>query len=380
MKLSKKIFSLALIFTLVLTLAIGCSNDDASEDPDENPDTGNGESIIDEDFTYSTGLDENGFWEGITALDYVTLPDYMGIEVPEDVTTVSDEALQNQIDGLLNEFMEEIEVTNRDIEDGDKVNIDYVGKVDGETFEGGDTQGEGTDVIVGQTNYIDDFIEQLIGKTPGDTYDIEVTFPEDYGQDDLNGKDAVFTTTINYIVEEEKPELTDQFVVDNLGDDFGYSSVSDMEESVRSDMKSSAISNYLQSFLIENSEISEVPESIKDYSKNNMLLVYQEQAAQYGMSLEEFLKNGLGVESVDDLFDMYEDQHIQNSNMFLVMQAIAEDAEITVSEEDMSEYFSNQMGVDDFSQLEEHYGGPYLKLNVLHATVLEMVEENAVLE
>lgn len=380
MKLSKKIFSLALIFTLVFTLAIGCSNDDTSEDPNETPDAGEGESILDEDFTYSTGLNDNGHWGGITALDYVTLPDYLGIEIPEDVYTVSDEALQKQIDGIMAEYTKQIEITDRDVVDGDTVNIDYVGKVDGEVFEGGDTQGEGTDVIIGQTNYIDDFIEQLIGKTPGETYDIEVTFPEDYGQDHLNGKDAVFTTTINYIVEEEEQELTDQFVIDNLGESFGFTSVSDMKESIRSDMQSSAISNYLQSYLIENSEISEVPESIKEYSQNNMLLVYQEQASQYGMSLDEFLKNGLGVESVDDLFEMYKDQHAQNANMFLVMQAIAEDAGITVNEGHMGEYFSKHMGMDDYSQFEDHYGGPYLKLNVLHAKVLEMVEENAVLE
>src|SRR6056297_2531345 len=115
MKLSKKIFSLALIFTLVFTLAIGCSNDDASEDPNETPGTGDGESILDENFTYSTGLDDSGRWEGITALDYVTLPDYLGIEVPEDVYTVSDEALQKQIDGIMAEYTKQVEVTDRDV-------------------------------------------------------------------------------------------------------------------------------------------------------------------------------------------------------------------------------------------------------------------------
>jgi trigger factor len=378
MKSIKKILGLSLILTLIFTLAIGCSNDDATEDPS---DTGsNGESILDENFTYSTGIDENGHWEGITASEYVTLPEYMGIEVPENVYTVSDQALQGQIDSIMSNYTERVEITDREVVDGDTVNIDYVGKVDGEEFESGNTQGNGTDVTIGKTSYIDDFLEQLIGRTPGETFDIEVTFPEDYGQEHLNGKDAVFTTTINYIVEEEAAELNDQFVIDNLGADFGFSSVSDMEDSIRSDMQSSAVSSYIQNYLLENSEVTEIPESVKDYSKNNMLLVYSDQAAQYGMSLEDFLKNGLGVNSTEELFDMYSEQFNQNATMFLVFQAIAEDANISVSDDDVAAYFANYMGVEDYSQFEEQYGAPYLKLNVLHSKVVELVEENSTLE
>src|SRR6056297_914975 len=229
MKFSKKILGLSLILALVFTLAVGCSNDDASEDPQDNGN--NEETILDENFTYSTGIDENGHWEGLTALDYVTLPDYIGIEVPQEVYNVTEEALQSQIDSIMTNYTERVEITDREVIDGDTVNIDYVGKIDGEEFESGNTQGNGTDVTIGKTSYIDDFLEQLIGHTPGETFDIEVTFPEDYGQDHLNGKDAVFTTTINYIVEEEAAELNDQFVIDNLGADFGFTSVSDMEES-----------------------------------------------------------------------------------------------------------------------------------------------------
>lgn len=85
------------------------------------------------------------------------------------------------------------------IEDGDTVNIDYVGTIDGVEFEGGNTNENGTDLVIGSGNYIDDFEEQLIGSHPGDTVEVQVTFPEDYGKEDLNGKDAIFTVTINGI-------------------------------------------------------------------------------------------------------------------------------------------------------------------------------------
>lgn len=89
--------------------------------------------------------------------------------------------------------------TSLTIEDGDTVNIDYVGSIDGVEFEGGNTKGNGADLVIGSHTYIDDFEEQLIGHHPGDSVDVTVTFPEDYGKDELNGKEALFKVTVNGI-------------------------------------------------------------------------------------------------------------------------------------------------------------------------------------
>ena len=91
--------------------------------------------------------------------------------------------------------------TSLTVEDGDTVNIDYVGTVDGVEFEGGNTDGNGTDLVIGSGDYIDDFEDQLIGSHPGDTVEVQVTFPDDYGNEELNGKDAVFTVPVNGIYE-----------------------------------------------------------------------------------------------------------------------------------------------------------------------------------
>lgn len=85
------------------------------------------------------------------------------------------------------------------VEDGDTVNIDYVGKIDGTEFDGGSTDGMGTDLIIGSGSYIDDFEEQLIGSHPGDEVEVTVTFPEDYQEADFRGKEAVFDVTVNGI-------------------------------------------------------------------------------------------------------------------------------------------------------------------------------------
>ena len=85
------------------------------------------------------------------------------------------------------------------VQDGDSVNIDYVGSINGVEFDGGSTQGAGATLVIGSGSYIDDFEEQLIGSHPGDEVDVVVTFPEDYGNEELNGKEALFEVTVNGI-------------------------------------------------------------------------------------------------------------------------------------------------------------------------------------
>lgn len=91
--------------------------------------------------------------------------------------------------------------TSLEVKDGDTVNIDYVGSIDGVEFAGGNTQGMGTQLVIGSHSYIDDFEEQLIGHKVGEEVDVLVTFPEDYGKEDLNGKEALFKVVINGIYE-----------------------------------------------------------------------------------------------------------------------------------------------------------------------------------
>lgn len=93
--------------------------------------------------------------------------------------------------------------TSLTVEDGDTVNIDYVGSVDGVEFDGGSTNGQGTDLTIGSELYIDDFEEQLIGSHPGDTVEVNVTFPDDYSSEDLQGQDALFEVTINGIYQND---------------------------------------------------------------------------------------------------------------------------------------------------------------------------------
>ncbi|MBN2883564.1 MAG: FKBP-type peptidyl-prolyl cis-trans isomerase, partial [Clostridia bacterium] len=184
MKKSRKLFLSVVIVALLAFAITGCSTLEST----------------DEKFAFSYGIDEDGTWKGIAALKKVDLCEYEGIMIPASVHAVPEDIIQNEIDGIMESYATDVLVTGRAVEDGDTVNIDYIGRIDGVEFDGGNTQENGTDVTIGVTSYIDDFLEQLIGHSPGETFDVEVTFPENYQEASLSGKDAVFETTINHIL------------------------------------------------------------------------------------------------------------------------------------------------------------------------------------
>jgi trigger factor len=364
MKKHTTLLSLILVIVLALFAFAGCST---SQD-----------TIT--DFSYSGGIDDNGFWEDITALDYVELCDYESISIPSDIHEVTDEAIQTEIDTILANYESDTQVVDRAVESNDTVNIDYVGSIDGVEFDGGSTGGAGVDVTIGVTSYIDDFLEQLIGHTPGESFDIEVTFPEDYGNEELNGKDATFAITINYIVETTLPELTDEFVLENLSSDYGWSTVTEMETDIKNGLQSSAITSYVQEYIVENTNIISLPEALLEYQENSMLEYYQDYADYYGMELEDFLTSYVGVATIDELIQANSASMTEAANFSLIMQAIAEDAGISVSDEDVAAYFKDYTGLDDYSEYEESYGMPYLKLITLQQVVVDYLEDNAVLQ
>lgn len=370
MKRSQIRVGLILIVTLVLAFSVGCTNNQELSY----------EEFTYEEFTHSSGLADNGFWKNITALDHVELLQYVGISIPGEVHTISSASVQAEIDNILSQHTYEMQITDRPIEDGDTVNIDFVGSIDGVEFPGGSTDGLGTDVTIGVTSYIDDFLEQLIGHVPGESFDIEVTFPEDYGNQDLSGKDAVFAITINYILEMVTPELTDDFVTENLSSVFGFNTVTELEMDITENLQEAAIARYLQNYILENTTVTTLPEPLLKYQEYALIYYFQDYADYYGMNLEEFLINYMSISTTDELLEYYRDDNTETATFHLIVQAIAEDAGISVTDDDVVAYFKKYVGTDDYSGYEETYGLPYLKLSVLHQAVMDYIVEKAVLE
>ena len=135
-----------------------------------------------------------------SVVDYVTLCDYKNISVSRSEVELSDEDMQAQIDKLLKAHPDYDTDTSIKIKDGDTINLDYVGSIDGVEFQGGSTGGNGTDLTIGSHQYIEGFEESIIGHNVGENFDIHVTFPEDYGKDELNGYDTKAEFIHEYIL------------------------------------------------------------------------------------------------------------------------------------------------------------------------------------
>ena len=228
----KRTITKALCFVCAGALALsmaGCGNSSASSSSSASSEAsslisfGSASDYDYQNFSYSDGLDENGYWSGVKALDYVTLPeDYASIPVSRSDVEPTSEDIQSQIDNILSQNSTTQEV-DRAAADGDTVNIDYVGTVDGVAFTGGTYSGYS--LVLGSGTFIDGFEDQIVGHKPGETFDVTVTFPEGYSDSTdsdgntvvLSNKEAVFSVTLNSISEEVLPELTDEWVDTNYG-------------------------------------------------------------------------------------------------------------------------------------------------------------------
>ena len=363
MKKLKMVVFGGFVFTALLFLLVGCGKSD---------DFAN--------FNSSESLDADGLWDGVKALDYVEMFDYQALNIPADVHQVSDYDIQNTLnEEILPDYITLNYVTDRAVNDGDTVNIDFIGSIDGVEFDGGSTDGMGAEVIIGVTNYIDDFLEQLIGHSPGDAINVEVTFPDDYHEQSLQGQDAVFVTIINFIVDKKTPELTDEFVSENLSAVYGWITVDEMMEDIRSTHQKNAVNQYINEYLKTNVIIKSIPEQIIKYQEKAMINYYQEEADYYDMELDELLSL-YGLPDSDNLIASYREEITKEATYSLVLQAIAEDVGISVGSQDLAEYFMEYYGTSDYTSFEEQYGLPWLKQFVRNQKVLDYIIEKAVFE
>lgn len=327
------------------------------------------------DFDYSSIFDENGYVAGVTASDYITLPEDLGLTLSDEANTVSDEDVADYInENIMVNYTETQEVTDRAAADGDTVNIDYVGTVDGVEFDGGSA--EGYDLTLGSGTFIDGFEEQIVGHTPGESFDVTVTFPEDYRATDLAGKEAVFATTLNYISESVTPELTDDFVKENLNESLGLDSVETLNTYISDMLLFSQQTNELYSQLSEKlTAEGEVPAELTKYFEDYYLSSPYLYAQMYGVSLDEFMQVN-GYDSAAAYLESsrtYIDGAIQQT---LILQALAEKYGITCTTETLENQFQEYFGSSDTSSYVNYYGENYLKMSILNDLVMEkLVEE-----
>ena len=260
----------------------------------------------------------------------------------------------------MEQYATSTEITDRAVEDGDQVNIDYVGSVDGVEFTGGNTNGAGTTVTAGSTAYVDDFLTQIIGHTPGETFDVVVTFPDDYNDSTdadgntivLAGKEVVFKTTINYIEGDPiYPEFNDAFVTENLQSQYGWTTADQANEEIKNTLTEYNKAQYLQNYLLENAQVKEVPEVIMntllEQSEGNL----NNSAANYGLSID-YLLTMYGYESLDAFREDFKTQYTDQIKLQMIYEAIADAEGLQPTEDDLKDVFG-----DKYDLALETYGG-----------------------
>ena len=309
------------------------------------------------------------------ASEYVTLGEYKDLTVEVAPVEVTDEQVMDKIASETKQTL-----TEGTVESGDTVNIDYVGKIDGEEFDGGSA--EGYDLEIGSCTFIDGFEDGIIGMQVGDTKDLELKFPEDYHSTDLAGKDVVFTVTVNSI--SRVPELTDEVadsVVEGMTAEAYQESVrQDLEDQAKESQKTEAEQKLLQA-VYENATIDGYPEENLQYTIKRATDYYEWLASMYGMSLDDYLKNyGMTQDEFNEQIQPVAEEALGEE---MTLLAIAKEENIEVSDEEYEAglaRYAEAQGLDDPSKLEEAYGENYIKNSLLQEKVLDFLYENATIE
>ena len=265
----------------------------------------------------------------------VTVPEYKGIKAPKKVKDVTDDELTAQIDVLRQRNARIVSVDDRPVQNGDEVNMDFEGFIDGVAFDGG--KGEGFPLTIGSGQFIPGFEDQLVGHSIGEEFEINVTFPEEYQMPDLAGKPATFKIKINSISVKELPAFDDDFAKDTSDFDTAEEFRADMKKHMEENAEKSAASafeNYVFDTLIKNTE-AVIPNVMFEHRIDTLIQNFEQSLQQQGMSLDIYLQyTGMTMDAFRDTFE----ERAQNEvKLRLALEKIAEMENIQVTEEEINE-------------------------------------------
>lgn len=284
----------------------------------------------------------------------VELGDLKKIKIDKVDSEVTDEDVEKEIESKLKANSTKQDVTDRAAQEKDEATINFEGFVDGVAFEGG--KGEKYPLVLGSGSFIPGFEDQIIGKNVGDSFDVNVTFPENYQAEDLAGKEAVFKCELLGLKETVLPTLDDEYIsdttdfetVDEWKADIKKQVTERKEQSAQRERESKAIDA-----LVEMSKV-ELPEPMIVYQQEKMIDNFGQQLMYQGMNLEQYLN--MTGQTRDDMRDQVRPEAEKQIKRSLVIEAVAEAQNIEVSEEDTAAEIEKmakqyQMEVDKIKEI-----------------------------
>lgn len=317
---------------------------------------------------------------------YVELGEYKGIEYTRTVTEIGEEQIQAQLDSFVSGLAENEEVKDRAVEDGDIVNIDFVGTMDGEAFDGGTS--EGYDLTIGSGNFIDGFEQGLIGHNIGEEVSLDLQFPDPYENDpEKAGKDVNFAVTINSISVKTTPELTDALVKENTEYDTIEAYKDSIKENLEKQAESSADSQAetdIFNKVLENCKITGYDEDeVKELvdAQFEQFKKTAESYEAYGYTYEAILEAN-GYTSEDELKEGITEYCKSYLDQKMVLYCIAREEGIKVTSDETDALVKEYMetySVETEEEVYDYFGDDYFEYRVISDKVMELLKKEAVL-
>ena len=377
----KRIFTKALCLVcagaLALSLAAcGGKADSAASSTASSSALGSASDYDYQNFNYSDGLDEKGYWEGIRALDYVTLPeDFASVAIKRSDIEPTSEEVEEQISNLLSQYSSTEHITDRAAADGDTVNINYVGSVNNVEFTGGSA--ENYDLTLGSGTFIDGFEDQIIGHKPGETFDVNVTFPDGYDAStdsdgntvELSGKEAVFRVTVNSISEPVTPELTDEWVDSTFGTGDDVHTVEALRTYFSDALYDQNLEDAIMDSLLDNAAFKDLPSEVPGYYACMFLNYYYQLASYYSSNLDT-IAQAQGYTDANAMLGASDSVITHLAKQDLLYQAIAESQGIEPTQEQLDAAAASYSG--------SSYGDNFVHQTALQTAVMEWLKTNAV--
>lgn len=324
------------------------------------------------------------FTAEVEVMPEVELPQYKGVEVVKAVYKVTDEDVDNQIKAIQERNARIVEVTDRPVEKGDILTIDYAGFVGEEQFEGGTAENQTLEI--GSNTFIPGFEDQLIGKNKDEEVTVNVTFPEDYHAEELKGKEAVFKVKIHEIKTKELPELDDEFAKDVSEFDTLEELKADTKkvlEERAADSERIANDNNVITKIVQDTQL-EIPEVLIERELDYLARNYEQQFRQQGFFGKEY--DDIINNFVSQYRESAREQAIFNVKTELVLDAIIKKEEITVNEEELKEEISKiaesykveEERLEAFKENIMNSSKSYIEDTLKKRKVIDMLVENAV--
>lgn len=313
----------------------------------------------------------------VTIKPEVKLGDYKNIEIEKIEYNITDEDVDMELKSIQEMNGRIIDASDREAKDGDILTIDFEGYIEEEKFEGGSAEDQ--ELTIGDDKFIPGFEEQLIGKKKGDKVEVEVTFPEDYFEESVKGKEALFKVDVKDIKEKELPELDDEFAIDVSE----FDTLDEYKESIREKLEKDAKEkekiekeNKVIEYIVESSEM-DIPDAMIENQVENELRQFEHTLSMQGLDINQYFElTNTTVEGFKEEVSPVAEKRIKAD---LVLEVIEKEEGIEVTDEEVDEELEklalqyNQEDIEKFKK-DMHMGDlQHIKMGIMRDKTIDLL-------